>query len=121
MEQTEPGTIYMPEPTEDSVMAFEPRTVALPNGVVLNLRLCRWHWQMIAFFDLWNDYYAREDGIVYEWFKATVATPSLGSFEREFSDTIMIHLRDIYEEAHRDLAPGERKPFEPPPSYKTAT
>jgi hypothetical protein len=114
MEQPTSNTIYMPEPTEENVMTFEQRSIAFPNGLNLTLRMCRWHWDMIAFFDQWNEHYQREQGTLYELYKATSGTPAIGSFEREFSDSVMVHLRDVYEESHKGLPPGERKPFNSP-------
>jgi hypothetical protein len=99
-----------PRPSEETLTELVTRDVALPNGRVLRLTMSRWHWEMIEFIDIWNEYYGREPGgIIYQFYKACPNIP-----DSRFAKAAMSLLRDDYNEWTAGLPPGEDPVFDDP-------
>ena len=92
-----------PVPNEDTLTTIVARDVALPNGRVLHMRMSEWHWAMVEFLELWNEYYRREAGLIYEFHKNL---PNVS--DEHFSNVIMTILRDDYEDVVARQRAGEQ-------------
>lgn len=93
-----------PKPTEETLTEIVSRDVPFPNGRTLRLAMSAWHWQMIEFLELWNEHYNREHGILYEFYNAL---PNVT--DQRFSKSLMLLLRDDYNEWLANAADGEPK------------
>ncbi|MBN9050366.1 MAG: hypothetical protein J0H78_12945 [Rhizobiales bacterium] len=101
--------VRLPEPTEDKLTNLIIREVPLPNGRILKLQMSEWHWEMLAFEEVWNDVYGREYGLIYEFYKMAPNTK-----DRVLSDAMMSVLRDDYNEYLAKFAPGEEPEYDDP-------
>jgi hypothetical protein len=98
-----------PEPTEAAITSIATREVVFPNGRTVKLSLSDWHWEMIAFYDLWNVEYGREQGILYEWVKLRSNIP-----DRMLGDAIMLLIREQYDGWVKALPAGHELVFPAP-------
>ena len=101
--------VYPPKPTEESLTEIITREITFPNGRTVRWRMSRWHWEMIAFIELWNEYYKREHSYLYECFKRIP-----NSTDEVLSNGMMMTLRDGYKALLDETAPGEEPAYPDP-------
>lgn len=94
--------VYVPKPTEEKILNIITKEVSFPNGRVMRLSISEWHWEMLDFISIWDAYYKREHGILYEFHKAK---PHLTN--ERFSNALMLLLRDDYNQWEADTPEGE--------------
>ncbi len=105
-------TLIPPKPTEEGLTNRITEVVSFPDGQSISLSLGEWHWQFIAFLDVWKGHCGYEQGILYEWHKLKTRK-SLGRFgdKRMFEDMVLFVIRDSYEEWLEGMKPGEEPSF----------
>lgn len=101
--------IEPPQPTEDSLLALVAKDIVFPNGRVMRVEISQWHWDLIAFIELWNDYYEREAGVLYEFHLKAKQLP-----DKRFSNAVMGVLRDKYNAWLEEVPTGGKLQFVDP-------
>jgi hypothetical protein len=95
-----------PKPDEISLTTMVTKDVAFPNGRTVRYKMSQWHWDMISFADIWNEYYGRENGMLYEFYKKIP-----NSTDEQLSHATMTSLRDQYNSILADTIEGEEPEF----------
>lgn len=85
--------IEPPAPTEEKLLSMVTRDVIFPNGRSMTMAMSQWHWEMVAFVDIWNDHYSREQGILWEFLQQKNNVT-----DTFFAEAVMAILRDDYNE-----------------------
>ncbi|MCR6734311.1 MAG: hypothetical protein NVV83_09590 [Afipia sp.] len=101
--------VFAPRPSEEKLLNIITKEISFPNGRVSRIAISEWHWEMIAFVELWNDHYKREHGMLYEFHKQR---PHIT--DETFSRAIMLLLRDDYNGWLDDTPEGEDPSFDDP-------
>ena len=104
-----PRLVTPPEPTEEKLLKIIARDVTFPNGRAMRVAISQWHWEMLDFIAIWDAYYRREAGMLYEFCKQK---PNITS--ERFSNAVMSILRKDYNDWRADTPPGEPITFEAP-------
>lgn len=81
--------VAAPFPHEEKLLDIHIKKIKFANGRVIEMRMSKWHWQMLEFLDQANDW---ADGYLKKWVEI-----SQDESDRYQSDLVMVILRDEYE------------------------
>lgn len=81
--------VEAPFPHEDKLLDIHIKKIKFASGRVIEMRMSKWHWQMLEFLDQANDW---ADGYLKKWVELNP-----GETDRFQSDLVMLILRDEYE------------------------
>lgn len=81
--------VAAPFPHEEKLLDIHIKKIKFANGRVIEMRMSKWHWQMLEFLDQANDW---ADGYLKKWVEI-----SPDETDRHQSDLVMLILRDEYE------------------------
>lgn len=92
-----------PFPTEEKLLKIVARDVTMASGRIVNVRMSQWHWEVLAIIDGQNED-RFPDGMLPAWFAVKENVT-----DRAFSDSVMLILRDCYEQYRKLPWPKSEK------------